>query len=96
MLDSDADPNGVAELLEWMRAMNGKVRIMSSVCTGAAVLATCGFLDGLPAATNHGAFDWVATRRTKSAVGSRVRDGSTPASTRQPSAGVMSRGRQHR
>jgi len=34
---------------------------MASVCTGAAVLAKCGFLDGLPAATNHGAFDWVAS-----------------------------------
>jgi len=33
---------------------------MASVCTGAAVLAKCGFLDGLPAATNHAAFGWVA------------------------------------
>ena len=32
---------------------------MASVCTGAAVLAKCGFLDGLPAATNHNAFGWV-------------------------------------
>jgi transcriptional regulator GlxA family with amidase domain len=60
LLDSAADPKGVAELLDWMRAMDAKVRIMASVCTGAAVLATCGFLDGLPAATNHGAFAWVA------------------------------------
>jgi len=60
LLDSDTDPAGVAALLDWMRAMDRKVLIMSSVCTGAAVLATCGFLDGLPAATNHGAFDWVA------------------------------------
>jgi transcriptional regulator GlxA family with amidase domain len=37
------------------------VKIMASVCTGAAVLATCGFLDGLPAATNHSAFGWVAS-----------------------------------
>jgi transcriptional regulator GlxA family with amidase domain len=43
-----------------MRAMDKKVRIMASVCVGAAVLAKCGFLDGLPAATNHGSFDWVA------------------------------------
>jgi transcriptional regulator GlxA family with amidase domain len=40
--------------------MDKKVRIMASVCTGAAVLAKCGFLDGLPAATNHGSFAWVA------------------------------------
>ena len=40
--------------------MDKKVRIMASVCTGAAVLAKCGFLDGLPAATNHSVFEWVA------------------------------------
>ena len=53
------------EVLEWMRAMDKRgdateVRIIASVCTGAAVLAACGFLDGLPAATNHDAFSWVA------------------------------------
>lgn len=47
-------------VLEWMRAMDNKVRIVASVCTGAAVLAKCGFLDGLPAATNHDALAWVA------------------------------------
>ena len=56
LLDDEADPKGVAALLDWMRAMDKKVRIMASVCTGAAVLAKCGFLDGLPAATNHGVF----------------------------------------
>jgi transcriptional regulator GlxA family with amidase domain len=61
LLDEAADPGGVAELLEWMRFMDGRVSIMSSVCTGAAVLAKCGFLDGLPAATNHNAFGWVAS-----------------------------------
>jgi putative intracellular protease/amidase len=48
------------DALEWMRFMNDKVAIMASVCTGAAVLAKCGFLDGLPAATNHNSFGWVA------------------------------------
>jgi transcriptional regulator GlxA family with amidase domain len=47
-------------LLDWMRDMDKKVRILASVCTGAAVLAKCGFLDGLPAATNHDSFAWVA------------------------------------
>jgi transcriptional regulator GlxA family with amidase domain len=61
LLDEAADPQGVAAMLEWMRFMNGKVSIMASVCTGAAVLAKCGFLDGLPAATNHNAFGWVAS-----------------------------------
>jgi transcriptional regulator GlxA family with amidase domain len=61
LLDSEADPDGVAALLKWMRDMDAKVKIMASVCTGAAVLATCGFLDGLAAATNHNAFGWVAS-----------------------------------
>jgi len=60
LLDETSDPKSVAMLLDWMRAMDKKVRIMASVCTGAAVLAKCGFLDGLPAATNHSAFGWVA------------------------------------
>jgi putative intracellular protease/amidase len=47
-------------VLKWMHAMNKEVGIMASVCTGAAVLAKCGFLDGLPAATNHASFAWVA------------------------------------
>ena len=33
---------------------------LGTLLTGAAVLARCGFLDGLPAATNHAAFGWVA------------------------------------
>jgi putative intracellular protease/amidase len=48
-------------LLDWVRCMDSRVRIMSSVCTGAAILAAAGVLDGLPAATNHQAFDWVAS-----------------------------------
>ena len=60
LLDEQADPKGVAALLDWMRAMDKKVGVMASVCTGAAVLAKCGFLDDLPAATNHSVFAWVA------------------------------------
>jgi len=59
LLDEHANPS-LAQLLDWMRAMDERVRIMASVCTGAAVLARCGLLDGLPAATNHAAFGWVA------------------------------------
>jgi transcriptional regulator GlxA family with amidase domain len=65
LLDEQSDPKSVAALLDWMQAMDGKVNIMASVCTGAAVLARCGFLDGLPAATNHSAFDWVAAQGPK-------------------------------
>jgi transcriptional regulator GlxA family with amidase domain len=46
-------------LREWLIEMDDRVRIMSSVCTGAALLAKAGLLDGKPAATNHAAFGWV-------------------------------------
>ena len=73
LLDEEADPKGFAALLDWMRAMDKKVRIMASVCTGAAVLAKCGFLDGLPAATNHSAFTWVA-QQARGCSGTTSRD----------------------
>lgn len=47
-------------LLDWVRAMDRRVPLMSSVCTGAAILASTGLLDGHAAATNHQAFGWVA------------------------------------
>jgi putative intracellular protease/amidase len=65
LLDDKADPAGVAALLDWVRQMDGKVKLMTSVCTGAAVLARTGLLNGLPAATNHGAFSWVAQQGPK-------------------------------
>jgi transcriptional regulator GlxA family with amidase domain len=65
LLDQEHHPKEVAALLEWVHAMDGKVKIMASVCTGAAVLAQAGLLDGLPAATNHSAFSWVAQHGPK-------------------------------
>ena len=63
--DNQPLPNDVADLLRWMRYMDKrdnekKVRVIASVCIGAAVLARCGFLDGLPATTNHQGFNYVA------------------------------------
>ena len=65
LLDEVHHAAEVAALLEWIHAMDRKVTIMASVCTGAAVLARAGLLDGLPAATNHGAFGWVAAHGPK-------------------------------
>jgi transcriptional regulator GlxA family with amidase domain len=65
LLDEKADPEGVAALLDWVRRMDERVKLMTSVCTGAAVLARAGLLDGRPAATNHRAFAWVAQQGPK-------------------------------
>jgi transcriptional regulator GlxA family with amidase domain len=65
LLDDVEHGAEVAALLDWVHAMDAKVQIMTSVCTGAAVLARAGLLDGLPAATNHASFDWVASQGPK-------------------------------
>jgi putative intracellular protease/amidase len=49
------------EVLAWLAEMDSKVGIMASVCTGAAMYAKLGLLDGKPAATNHAAFGWVTS-----------------------------------
>jgi transcriptional regulator GlxA family with amidase domain len=53
------DAEAVKALVAWVKAVDKRVEILASVCTGAAVLAYSGVLDGTPAATNHAAFAWV-------------------------------------
>jgi putative intracellular protease/amidase len=55
----EGNPKAVESLLEWVKAMDKRVKLMTSVCTGAAVLAHAGVLDGKHATTNHEAFAWV-------------------------------------
>jgi len=57
----EPDSKAVKDLIAWVRAMDKRVSLMTSVCTGAAVLAYSGLLDGKPAATNHAAFGWVTS-----------------------------------
>lgn len=59
LLDEKNHPKAVTALVDWVKAMDKRVKLMTSVCTGAAVLARSGLLDGKPAATNHQAFGWV-------------------------------------
>lgn len=46
-------------LLDWIKTYSAKSSLILSVCTGAALLAKTGLLDGLEATTNKLAFDWV-------------------------------------
>ena len=58
---NNEQPEKVKALIRWVREMDEQVKLMTSVCTGAAVLAASGVLDGKPATTNHSAFAWVST-----------------------------------
>ena len=46
--------------LAWLRKVRADAELMLGVCTGSALLAQAGLLDGLRATTNKIAFDWVA------------------------------------
>jgi transcriptional regulator GlxA family with amidase domain len=49
-------------LLDWLRIRSADAAIVTSVCTGAALLARSGLLDGLRATTNKRAFAWVVSQ----------------------------------
>ncbi|HTT75029.1 MAG TPA: DJ-1/PfpI family protein [Candidatus Binataceae bacterium] len=53
---------GNPTLLAWLRARSTDATIVTSVCTGAALLARTGLLDGLRATTNKRAFAWVTSQ----------------------------------
>lgn len=46
--------------LEWVRSLRADTALMTSVCTGALVLAAAGLLAGRPATTHWGSFDDLA------------------------------------
>jgi len=52
-------------LLEWLIAHSQKAEIVASVCTGAALLAKAGLLDGRRATSNKFAFKWVTEQGPK-------------------------------
>ncbi|HEY1055134.1 MAG TPA: DJ-1/PfpI family protein, partial [Emticicia sp.] len=45
------------KLLDWLRAMNEKVELLLSVCTGSLILAKAGLLEGLSATTHFKAIE---------------------------------------
>lgn len=46
-------------ILDWLRRASEQAEVVTSVCTGSALLARAGVLDGHAATTNKLAFDWV-------------------------------------
>jgi putative intracellular protease/amidase len=54
---------GNRDLISRIGALAQEAKIVATVCTGAALLAATGLLDGRKATTNKLAFDWVAGLR---------------------------------
>ena len=48
--------------LQLLLGLAGKARFVTSVCTGSALLARTGVLDGKKATSNKRAFDWVVAQ----------------------------------
>ena len=53
------------KLLEWLKTTGLDSQLVTSVCTGSALLAKTGILDGKRATTNKAAFKWVTTQGLK-------------------------------
>jgi transcriptional regulator GlxA family with amidase domain len=49
-------------MLSWLKRKAEQARFVASVCTGSALLAKAGVLDGACVTTNKIAFDWVASQ----------------------------------
>jgi transcriptional regulator GlxA family with amidase domain len=52
-------------LLDWIKGISEKAELVTSVCTGSALLAKAGALDGKRATTNKAAFHWVTEQSAK-------------------------------
>ncbi|KAI0849998.1 class I glutamine amidotransferase-like protein [Daldinia vernicosa] len=56
------DPANVAPVVEYVRAAYPRLRYLLTVCTGSAVVATSGVLDGRRATSNKIAWEWATAQ----------------------------------
>ena len=52
-------------LLDWLKERSQQAELVASVCTGSALLAKAGVLDGLRATSNKQAFAWASSQSEK-------------------------------
>ena len=52
-------------LLDWLKERSEQAELVASVCTGSALLAKAGVLDGIRATSNKLAFAWAASQSEK-------------------------------
>lgn len=50
-----------APFLAWLTEVGARARLLASVCTGSALLASTGLLEGYRATSNKAAFEWART-----------------------------------
>lgn len=53
-----------ADFLAWLKGWAADARLVTSVCTGSALLAAAGLLDGFRATSNKRAFAWASSKGT--------------------------------
>ncbi|KAM0559949.1 hypothetical protein ACHAPJ_003901 [Fusarium lateritium] len=56
------DPKNVQRVLEFIKERYPKLRFLLTVCTGSAIAAQSGVLDGKEATSNKRSFDWVQSQ----------------------------------
>lgn len=90
------DPENVARVRQFIKERYPKLRFLLTVCTGSAVAAQSGVLDGREATSNKRSFSWVSHHTLSCDSLSNTSTGRISRTKRQVGKGSkMGRGRQH-